>query len=470
MKKSWIKYCFGFYLFIIIGCNSNSSSSENALPNFIIIFTDDLGYGDLGCYGHPTISTPHLDQMAQEGMRFTQFYSGASVCTPSRAALLTGRLPVRYGMAHSTMRVLWPWSLSGLPQSETTIATMLKKRGYATAAYGKWHLGHKHDHLPLQHGFDDYYGIPFSNDMSPNQTDWMGASVLPPLVLMEGNEVIEEEPDQGKLTAEYTRRSIDFIKRNKDNPFFIYLPHTFPHTPLYTNEKFSGSSERGLYGDVVEELDWSVGEILKTLKKEGLDKNTLVIFTSDNGPWLTEKENGGSAGLLHQGKGCTWEGGMREPMIAWWPGKISPNQTTHSLGTTMDLYRTISTLTKTEITDTEGEDGFDLSPLLFENKAVRDEIVYYLGHEIFAYRKGDYKIHYKTLNPYVGEQAVEHDPPLLFNLAIDPSERFNLSDKLPEKIAELDALVQQHKEGVLPSEDQMWKVDSAMMAPLLSSD
>ena len=456
-----------FSLFMIINCSTQKETDTP--PNVILIFADDLGYGDLGCYGHPTIKTPNLDKMAAEGMRFTQFYSGASVCTPSRAALLTGRLPVRFGLASNLMRVFFPWSLSGMLQEESTIAEVLKRKDYSTAIFGKWHLGHKEEFLPLQQGFDEYYGIPYSNDMSPARSEWKGTSLFPPTPLMEGSEVIETEPDQSLLTSTYTARSIDFIKRNTKKPFFIYLPHTFPHTPLFANEKFAGTSKRGLYGDVVEEIDWSVGQILNTLKEEGLDDNTLVFFTSDNGPWLTEGRDGGSAGLLHQGKGSTYEGGMREPMIAWWPGKINSGSISYGLGTTMDIFNTIASVANIDLEGNEGQDGIDLSPILFDQKSsVRDEVIYYLGKELFAYRNGDYKIHFKTLNPYVGERAESHEPPRLYNLEVDPSEKYNLSEQMPEKVKELISQAEQHLEGVIEVEDQLLKVDTVMIAPALN--
>ena len=283
-------------------------ADDSQRPNFIIIFADDLGYGDLGCYGHPTIHTPNLDRMAGQGMRFTQFYSAASVCTPSRAALLTGRLPIRSGMCSDSRRVLFPDSAEGLPQEEVTLAEALKAQGYATACIGKWHLGHHPEYLPTRHGFDTYFGIPYSNDMRP-------------CPLMRNEEVLEEPAEQATLTARYTEEAIGFIKAHRDEPFFLYFPHTFPHVPLFASDRFKGTSKRGLYGDVVEELDWSVGQVLKALEECDLGDRTLVVFTSDNGPWLTQSERGGSAGLLREGKGSTWEGGMREPAIAWWPGR-----------------------------------------------------------------------------------------------------------------------------------------------------
>ncbi len=270
---------------LLPGCTSPPASSRGDIPNVVILFADDLGYGDLGVYGHPTIRTPNLDRMAAEGMKFTQFYVGASVCTPSRAALLTGRLPLRSGMVNDRFRVIFPPSEGGLPESEITLAEALKTKGYATACIGKWHLGHRPEHLPTNQGFDQYFGLPYSNDMSPALTPGSANRGDPPLPLLRGTETIEEEPDQRELTRRYTEEAIQFIRDNKDRPFFLYLPHTFPHVPLFASDAFEGKSPRGLYGDVVEELDWSTGQILTTLRDLGLAENTFVFFTSDNGPW-----------------------------------------------------------------------------------------------------------------------------------------------------------------------------------------
>ena len=284
-------------------------------PNFIIILADDLGYGDLGCYGHPAIRTPNLDRMAAEGMRFTDFYSAAEVCTPSRAALLTGRLPIRSGMCHDQFRVLRANGAGGLPAEEITLAQALKTKGYATACVGKWHLGNwmnNSAHHPRQHGFDFYFGLPHSNDMNPKpgnpkgapgrldqDANWWNAP------LFRNEELVEQPADQTSLTRRYTEEALRFIREKKGKPFFLYFPHTFPHAPLFRSAKFQGKSSRGLYGDVVEELDWSVGQILAALREQKLAENTFVFFTSDNGPWLIQGLAGGSAGLLREGKGST---------------------------------------------------------------------------------------------------------------------------------------------------------------------
>lgn len=436
-----------FFIFIILaGCSVvQNKSDQSKPPNIIIIFADDLGYGDLSCYGHPTIRTPHIDKMASEGMMFTQFYVGANVCTPSRAALLTGRLPIRYGVAgDSTRGVFFPNSSNGLPTSEITIASALKTKNYKTGIIGKWHLGHLPAYLPTNHGFDYYFGIPYSNDMIPE-----GAGAWPELPVYRNNDVIEMNPDQSLLTKRYTDEAINFIKKNKDNPFFLYYPNNFPHVPLYASKDFEGKSKRGLYGDVVSELDWSVGEILKTLKEENLDDNTLVIFTSDNGPWLLHKLNGGSAGLLFEGKGSAYEGGMRVPAIARWPGTIKANQKCESVAATMDLFPTILKLAGINIPGDRIYDGTDIWPLLNGEKVeIRESVFYYYRSRLFAVRKGKWKAHFITKPSYVNVDPVVHPIPLLYNLEIDPSEKFNISDQHPQVIQELRLEYEKHKSSI----------------------
>jgi arylsulfatase A len=413
-------------------------------PNFVIIFCDDLGYGDPTCYGHPTIRTPNVDRMAKEGQRWTDFYAAASVCTPSRAALLTGRLPIRSGMCSDERRVLFPDSAGGLPQSELTIAEALKTAGYATACVGKWHLGHLPQYLPTRHGFDSYFGIPYSNDMRPTP-------------LMENAKVVEEPADQTTLTKRYTERAIGFIESNRGRPFFLYFAHTFPHVPLAASKDFEDKSPRGLYGDVVEELDWSVGRILNTLRALGIAGNTLVLFTSDNGPWLTQKLNGGSAGLLREGKGCTYEGGMREPFFAWWPGRIEAGQTVREMGSTLDFLPTILSLAGVPVPSDRVLDGGDISPALFgKGPSGRNKMYYYRGAKLYALRVGPYKAHFIT-KPAYGRNIKEtrHDPPELYHLGRDPSEQFNIAADMPAVVDEIRREAERHREGLVPGEDQL---------------
>lgn len=427
--------------------NSQRNQSQNP-PNIIIIFADDLGYGDLSCYGHPTIRTPNLDQMAEEGMRFTQFYVGSSVCSPSRAALLTGRLPIRNGMVGKQKIVLFPYSAGGLPQTEITIAKALKTKGYGTAIIGKWHLGHLPEFLPAHHGFDYYYGIPYSNDMLHTRN-----KNYDPLPLYKDSKVVEENPDQTQLTKQYTNESIAFIKRNRNKPFFLYYANNFPHEPLFASDDFKGKSKRGLYGDVVSELDWSVGQILKTLKEENLDKKTLVIFTSDNGPTVQQlhKNIGGSAGPLYEGKKTTYEGGMRVPAIAWWPGTIPANRISEAIATTMDLYPTILNLAQADLPTDRKLDGVDIYPILTGNRDQGNELVYYYNQdELYALRKGSWKIHFKTKSSESKEEGVIQDPPLLYNLDVDPSERFNETANYPEIIEDLQREYSEHIRSLQP--------------------
>jgi arylsulfatase A len=439
-------------------------AQTSKLPNFIIIFADDMGYGDLSCFGHPTIRTPNLDQMAVEGMRFTQFYVAANVCSPSRAALLTGRLPVRCGVYPW---VFYPYSASGLPLSEITIAEALKTKGYETALIGKWHLGTLPEYLPMAQGFDYYFGIPYSGDMGKVSANGRENDMYPPLPLYLNHEVIEEGPDQRLLTKRYTEKALEFIRANKDKPFFLYYPNNFPHTPLYVSDDFSGTSSRGLYGDVVQELDWSVGEILNELKALGLDENTFVIFTSDNGPWLSMGENGGSAGLLYQGKGTTYEGGMREPMIAWWPGKVPANTISEALASSMDIFPTFCALAGIDVSTDRPYDGMDIQGLFFGNKkSVRDVIYYYNSDRLFAIRKGPWKAHFVTSQEtFSGVPSGEHNPPLLFNLDVDPSEKYEVGADHPDVIEELTDLYNMQLSNVIPAESETRKVIEGQKFP-----
>ncbi len=444
------------------GLANTGSSSERRRPNFIIVFCDDLGYGDLGCFGHPTIRTPNLDRMAAEGQKWTNFYAGASVCTPSRAALLTGRLPIRSGMCSNVRRVLFPDSAGGLPQSEVTIARALKPQGYATACVGKWHLGHLPQYLPTSHGFDSYFGIPYSNDMDRvagegRQAFWDPKIEYWNVPLMRNEEIIERPTDQNTLIQRYNQEAVRFIEQKKDEPFFLYLAHNLPHVPLFCSDEFRGGSLRGLYGDVVEEIDAGVGRILDTLKKHNLEENTFVVFTSDNGPWLPFNEHGGSAGLLREGKGCTYEGGMREPTICWWPGRIKPG-VVRDMGATMDLYTTIIKLAGAEAPSDRVVDGLDLTPALFgTGRSPRKTMFYYRGTELFAVRKGPYKAHFFTQSGYRGDKPVKHDPPVLYHLEHDPSEKYDIAKDHPDVIADILREVERHRATLTPAEDQLAK-------------
>jgi len=429
---------------------ANSTLGANLQkPNVVIIFADDLGYGDLGCFGNPTIRTPNLDRMAAEGQKWTQFYAAASVCTPSRAGLLTGRLPIRNGMC-GQRRVLFPDSIGGLPADEITLAEALKAQGYATACVGKWHLGHLPQYLPTRNGFDSYFGIPYSNDMRA----WDDRSKMAPL--MRDEKVIEVPADQTTLTRRYTEEAVAFIRTNKDRPFFLYMPHTFPHVPLFRSERFAGKSLRGLYGDVVEELDWSVGEVLDALRQLKIDGRTMVAFTSDNGPWLIMKLNGGSAGLLREGKGCTYEGGMREPTVFWWPGRIPAGTVVTDLGSTMDLFTTAAKLAGAAVPDDRVIDGVDLSAALFgRGHSPRKTMFYYRNRELFAVRKGPYKAHFITQPAYGKGEKVAHDPPELYHLEHDPGEKFDVSKQKPDVVADLIREAELHKKTVKPVDSQL---------------
>ncbi len=445
-----------FFVINLFCLNANSQTKTSAkTPNVIIILADDLGYGDLSCFGHPTIRTPNLDQMAAEGIRFTEFYVGGNVCTPSRAALLTGRLPVRSGMAGSEAsgNVLYPLSSGGLPNTEITIADVLKGKNYQTAIIGKWHLGALPQYLPPSHGFDYYYGTPYSNDMKP-------------LIIYRNREVVDTNPDQHLFTQRYTAEAIDFITKNKNKPFFLYYANNYPHVPLHASKDFAGTSKRGLYGDVVQELDWSVGQVLKTLKDLKIDKNTLVIFFSDNGPWLVQKENGGSAGLLYEGKGSDYEGGMRVPAIAWWPGTVKPNQVNSSIVTSMDIFPTFLNVAKADLPKDRVYDGFDMISLLTgKTQKIRDVVYYYNRDILYAVRKGEWKAHFITKPSYSKEAAVTHAKPVLYNIENDPSEKYDVSDKHPDIIEDMRKEYEKQKASVVAVPDQLFgKVKGAKKA------
>ncbi|MFB3902159.1 MAG: sulfatase [Acidobacteriota bacterium] len=403
-------------------------------PNFIVILADDLGYGDLGCFGHPTIRTPHLDRLATEGVKLTSFYA-QPVCTPSRAALLTGRQPARSGL----IGVIFPEFECGLPSSEITLAEALKKEGYRTAAIGKWHLGHHTpDLLPTGQGFDEFFGLPYSNDMTP---PWVPTDV--PLQLLRNTKPVEQAVALETLTERYTQETIGLIRRWKREPFFIYLAHTMPHQPLAVSDRFRGHSQRGLYGDVVESIDWGVGEILAALKEEKLDRQTLVIFTSDNGPWLHMNQDGGSAGLLREGKGTTYEGGVRVPFVSRWPGQLPPGHVSAGISSTMDIYTTLISLAGGQIPTDRVVDGKNIFPLLQgKGGSPHNTFFYYMGRAVQAVREGKWKL---RVTKAQGKETAE-----LFDLDVDPSERFDLSASFPEEVVRLKSLIEKEQKDLVP--------------------
>lgn len=450
-EKPLNMFCRSILFFIIVsfGIFQCFAQSGAAPPNIIIILTDDLGYGDLSSYGHPTIRTPQLDKMASEGMRFTQFYVPAAVCTPSRAGLLTGRYPVRTGLVGGILKrgVLFPDDDTGLQPDEVTIAEILKEKNYATMSIGKWHLGHLPKFLPTAQGFDAYYGVPYSNDMDlvPAKDDKPGFWNIP---LMRNEQIIERPAKQETLTRRYTEEAQNFIRNSAGSPFFLYLAHSMPHVPLNGTPAFKGKSRRGLYGDVLEELDWSAGEIFKTLKDLKLEKNTLVIFTSDNGPWLQQKQDGGSAGLLGEGKGSTWEGGHRVPMIAWWPGKIPAGVISADVASTLDFLPTVAGMAGVGLPDRQ-VDGYNILSLLQGGKSPhRNAFMFYRGNRVFAVRDGKWKAHFITQTVYPDGPLEFRTPPLLFDIENDPSEKFNVSEMFPEIVERMKALKEAHEKAM----------------------
>ncbi len=443
----------------LIGCNQQKQ------PNVVIIFTDDQGYNDLSCYGATDFETPHLDKLAEDGIRFTNFHVSTAVCSASRSALLTGCYNERISVRGAYM----PWdTLVGLNPQEVTIADMLKQQGYATGMVGKWHLGRNEAFLPLQQGFDEYYGIPYSNDMWP--VDYDGVSVhekdsvskpwklkYPPLPILDGNQIVEEIhtlEQQAQITTLYTQKAVDFIKRNKTKPFFLYLAHSMPHAPLAVSEKFKGKSEQGLYGDVMMEIDWSVGQVMQALKEEGIDENTLVVFTSDNGPWMCFGNHAGSAAPLREGKGSMWEGGHRVPCIMHWPQQIPASQVSHKMAATMDLLPTIAAVTGAQLPANK-IDGVDITALLRgEQVTPRDEFWCYYGGELHAVKKGDWKLYF----PHEYRSYRQHPPGKdgypgwtkqmpcgleLYNLKSDIEEAHNVIDQHPDVVAQLQTIAEQ---------------------------
>lgn len=410
-----------------------AGASRQDRPNIVIFLTDDLGYGDLASYGHPTIRTPNLDRMAAEGIRLTSFYAAASVCTPSRAGLLTGRYAVRSGMINA----IGPGAKATLPASEITLAEALKGLGYRTGMVGKWHLGDRDESNPVNHGFDYFFGLPYSNDYMPPFV-----AGTPPVPLLRGLEVIERPAVQPTLTTRYTEEAVAFIRASREAPFFLYIAHNMPHLPLAVSDSRRGRSRGGLYGDVIEEIDWSVGQVLNTLKALGLDGRTMTLFTSDNGPWLNapprmmqagvERWDVGSAGALRDSKASTYEGGFRVPGIVRWPGRIPAGQVSADMASSLDVFPTVLRAAGAAIPSDRPMDGHDITALLTgRGPSATQEFFYFSASTLHAVRAGKWKFRLAPAEP----AAVAE----LYDLDVDPSERYNVADRHPRIVKRLRA-------------------------------
>ncbi|MEP0842717.1 MAG: sulfatase [Phycisphaerae bacterium] len=436
-------------------------------PNVVIIYIDDMGYADIGPFGAQGYATPHLDRMAREGRRFTDFYVAQAVCSASRAALMTGCYNVRVGI----LGALGPNAEHGISSEETTLAEICKQRGYATAVYGKWHLGHHPKFLPTSHGFDEYFGLAYSNDMkrpeNPPATRPRAARRAatqpaeprqPFLPVFDGTDVINphlKDAEQDNLTVWYTKRAVSFIERNKDRPFFLYVPHTMVHVPLHVSKRFTGKTGRGLFADVVAEVDWSVGEILEAIRRNGLESNTLVIFSTDNGPWLSYGDHAGSAGPLREGKGTMFDGGCRVPTLMWWPGTIPAGTECREPAMTIDILPTVARLIGARLPERK-IDGRDIWPLIVGAPGAtspQEAYYFYWGEALHAVRMGRWKLHfphpYRTLSGRpggTGGRAVPYDEAridtALFDLQTDPGETTDVKDRHPEVVARITALAE----------------------------
>lgn len=455
---------------------ASGNSHAAAKPNIVIIFTDDQGYGDLGCFGSKTIRTPHLDRLAKEGRKFTNFMVASSVCSPSRAALLTGSYPKRVGMHQG---VLFPTSTIGLNSEEHTIADHLKQQGYATACFGKWHLGHHPETLPTANGFDTYFGIPYSNDMNhpankgkpKGGTEGMDALWRNPessltqwkTPLMEDEKIIEVPVDQRTITRRCTDRSLAFIEKNQKQPFFLYLPYSMPHIPLYVPDDVRDPDPKRAYINTIEHLDTELGRIFDQLRELKLADNTYVIFTTDNGPWLSFKHHGGSAGPLRDGKMSSFEGGQRVPCIMWAPGRIPADTQCDALASTMDLLPTIAAITGTPLPSDRSIDGMDISPLLNgETKSIRNDFLYYAKDGgIEGIREGNWKLLDKSPKNKTKPAASKGSQVMLFNLAKDIGERTNLAAEQPEIVARLRRKMHEQDAAIEAEARPVWKKPSA---------
>jgi arylsulfatase A-like enzyme len=425
---------------------TTASAADATRPNVVLIFPDDLGYGDVGCYGATDYTTPNIDRLAKEGARFTDFYVAQAICSASRAALLTGRYPNRVGI----LGALGPGAKNGIKPEELTLGEVFKSRGYATAIYGKWHLGDHDPHLPTDNGFDDYFGLPYSNDMWPNHPT---NKTFPPLPLFDGKRVVRTQPDQRMLTTWYTQRAVAFIDKNKDRPFFLYVPHSMPHVPLHVSDKFAGKTKRGLFGDVIEEIDWSVGQILDALKRNDLEDNTLVIFTADNGPWLSYGDHAGSSGGLREGKATTFEGGVREPALFRWPGHVRAGKVVHEPAMTIDVLPTMAKLIGAELPEGLVLDGKDIWPLVTARPGAaspHDALYFFWNRELQAVRSGRWKLHLPHSYPSMaerkgadglpGDYRTEQIELSLYDLEADPAESRNVAAEHPDVVERLTKL------------------------------
>ncbi len=467
-------------LVLAAACHSTEVSGTERPPNLVVIFVDDLGYADIGPFGGAA-PTPHLDRMAAEGRRFTDFAVASAVCTASRAALLTGCYHVRVGLSGA----LGPRSDIGIADGETTLAELCRQRGYATACFGKWHLGHHPKFLPTRHGFDEFYGLPYSNDMWPLHPDHAHLPDeaerrkrgYPALPLIEGDRVVDAEvtgEEQSRLTRDYTLRAVDFVERNRDRPFLLYLPHTMVHVPLFAGTEFAGRTGQGLYADVTAEVDWSVGEVLAALRRCGIDDETLVVFTSDNGPWLSYGDHAGSSGPFREGKGTAFEGGIRVPTIARWPGRVPAGTTCDELASTIDLLPTFAALIGAEL-PTQRIDGRDIRPLLF---GARDALsphdsfaCYYGGGQLQAVRDRRWKLHFPhgyrrfvaggkggSPAPYANARIGLE----LFDLHADPGETTDVAALHPDVVERLQRAAQAFRADL---GDALTKTEGAGVRP-----
>ncbi|MCC9600131.1 sulfatase [Stieleria sp. JC731] len=444
------------------------AAAEDTLPNVVVIFIDDMGYADINPFGSTAYPTPNLDRMAAEGRKFTDFCVSSAVCSASRSALLTGCFHKRIGISGA----LGPKSNIGINADETTLAEICKSKGYRTAIYGKWHLGHNPKFLPTNHGFDEYYGIPYSNDMWPlhpssvarrrnNPDAPISWSELP---MIENTTIVNESvqpDDQREMTKEFTRRAVDFIKRDADEPFFLYLPHPMVHVPLYVSKDFEGKSGQGLFGDVVMEVDWSVGQVLSAIEDIGAEQNTLVVFTSDNGPWMSYGDHAGKATPLREGKGTMWEGGYREPTVMWWKGKIPAGSTCDTFASTIDLLPTVAAMIDADLPDHK-IDGHDIRPLMFgddEAKSPHDAYPCFYAGQLQAIRNERFKLvfphQYRTLDGHPGgtgglpvayKQVMAKKA--LYDLDNDVSETKDVSQDYPEVVAQLEAAAEDYRQAL----------------------